>query len=443
MKNFRELGISDPILKAIGELNFAKPSEIQEKSIPLVVSGKDILGGSATGSGKTLAFGTGIIQNSDKGAGIQALVLTPTRELAEQVCKELRKFSKYKKMEITPVYGGVSINPQIKRLKTADAVVGTPGRILDHISRQTIDLSQVKILVLDEADRMLDMGFIEDVERIIKSCPKERQTLLFSATMSDDIVYLSRHYLKSPVKINVESYVDPKKLKQIYYDVSDQAKFSVLVHLLKKEKKGSVMVFCNTQRNTDFVARNLKLEGLDATAIHGGFSQDRRNKALEKFHAQNAQILVCTDVAARGLDIKDVSHIYNYDLPKESKQYIHRIGRTARAGKEGIAVNILSPRDHENFQRLFRDFTLDIPKKETPDYKRIKIKWKGQDDRRGGRGGGGHSGGFGVQLQGRGKPRMGTSGHPRRSNSDNSRGGRSGHRKPRRGPPRGGRRRSR
>lgn len=378
MDKFRKLGIIQPILKVIEEEGFEEPTEIQEKSIPLVLSGKDVIAGSATGSGKTLVFGSGIIHNTESGKGIQALVLTPTRELAQQVSKALKMFSKHKYLNVVCIYGGVGINPQIHNLRIADVVVGTPGRILDHINRRTIFLRGVKTLVLDEADRMLDMGFVDDVEKIIMQCPHERQTLLFSATITHDVVRLSNRYMKNPVKVSAEVYVDPSKLAQVYYDVQDNMKFSLLVHLLKHEEAGLVMVFCNTRRNTDFVANNLKINGVDVIAIHGGFSQDKRSKAIEDFHTKNVHVLVCTDVAARGLDIKGVSHIYNYDIPKDGKDYIHRIGRTARAGKEGKVINILVQRDWDSFTRVNRDVQLDINKEQIPRVDRAIIGWKGK-----------------------------------------------------------------
>jgi len=374
MEKFKKLGIIEPILKAIKEEKFEEPSEIQKKSIPLVLAGKDIIAGSATGSGKTLAFGSGIIQHSETGRGIQALVITPTRELAEQNATALKKFSKYKPLEIACVYGGLSITPQIEKLKTADVVIGTPGRLIDHIERRTIKLNHVKTLVLDEADRMLDMGFIDDVEYIIKQCPKKRQTLLYSATIYPEIAHLSKKYMHDPVQVSAVAQVDPKKLKQVYYDVPNNMKFSLLVHLLKNEKSALVMVFCNSRMNTDFVADNLKLSGIDSMAIHGGFSQDKRSRTMEKFHSKNVYVLVCTDVAARGLDIKGVSHVYNYDIPSESKQYVHRIGRTARAGKEGKVINILSVRDYENFRRVQHDYEIDAEKMKLPFVKRVRIR---------------------------------------------------------------------
>ncbi len=360
MEKFKQLGINEAVLKAISELGFSEPSEIQEKAIPLVLDGKDIIAGSATGSGKTLVFGSGIIQYCSQISRVQSLVLTPTRELAEQVSQELKKFSRHKHMNVVSIYGGVDIGPQIKRLETADVVVGTPGRILDHLKRRTLYLGNVKILVLDEADRMLDMGFIYDVESIIRYCPKERQTLLFSATISADIANLASRYMKHPVEISAQAYVEESKLHQIYYDVQSKEKFSALVYLLKKEKQGLVMVFCNTRRTVDFVARNLEKAGIQASAIHGGHSQNKRTNTLEEFHSSKVYVLVCTDVAARGLDIKNVSHVYNYDMPKTSKEYIHRIGRTARAGKEGKAISIVSDRDYENFREVLKDTSLEL-----------------------------------------------------------------------------------
>lgn len=372
MTQFRKLGITEPVLKVIENENFKEPSEIQRKAIPLVLGGRDVVAGSATGSGKTLVFGSGIIQNSERGGGIQSLILTPTRELTVQNTRALRKFSKYKPLNIISVYGGVSIGPQIEGLKTADVVIGTPGRVLDHIGRRTIDLRKVKILVLDEADTMLDMGFIEDVEKIIRSCPRNRQTLLFSATITMDVAHLARDYMDDPVDVSAENYIDADKLEQVYYDVPDNLKFSLLVHLLREEEGGLVMVFCNTREYVDFVADNLERAGVKAMAIHGGLTQDKRNRVMEKFHSNEVYVLVCTDVAARGLDIRGVSHIYNYDIPKDSKQYIHRVGRTARAGKRGKAISILGERDYENFRRVLQDSELDIERAERPRVERIR-----------------------------------------------------------------------
>jgi len=372
--DFRRLGIPEYILKSIEEKGFEKPTEIQEKSIPLVIDGKDVIARASTGSGKTLVFGSGIIKNTKKGFGIQALVLTPTRELAEQVKKEISEFSKYHSLKIISIYGGASINEQIKELRNAEVVVGTPGRILDHIKRNTIDLSQIKILVLDEADRMLDMGFIIDVEKIIRKCPIRRQTLLFSATVPREVVNISRNYMNSPIEVSAEQYVDPTKLKQEYYEIDDRLKFALLKHLLENEKSKLTMVFCNTRRKAGFIAKNLNSFRINAMPIHGGLSQNKRNVTIKKFHSQHIQVLVCTDIAARGLDIPRVTHVYNYDIPRDPKDYIHRIGRTARAGEEGKAVSIVGQEQYDDFNAILRNKKLEIIKKLTPEFENVVLQ---------------------------------------------------------------------
>lgn len=383
MESFRKLGLSEPMIKLMEESKFKEPSEIQERTIPLALAGKDIIGGSATGSGKTLAFGASIIEHSEKGKGIQALILTPTRELAEQVGKVLQKFSAHKKLNVTMVYGGVGISPQINALEEAEIVVGTPGRILDHMERRTINLKNLKTLVLDEADRMLDMGFIDDVEKIISVCPKPRQTMLFSATISQDIEHIAKKHMINPEAVSVDSYVDPALLKQVYYDVPKELKFSLLVHLLQAETSGLVMVFCNTRINADFVANNLINQQIEAMAIHGGLTQQKRDKIMQAFRSEKVYVLVCTDIAARGLDIKNVSHVYNYDSPKNSKEYIHRIGRTARAGKDGIAISLVSQRDYESFRNVLMDDSIKVEQLPVPtNIKRVFIRFDRRDDRR-------------------------------------------------------------
>jgi ATP-dependent RNA helicase DeaD len=407
MEKFKDLGLCEHVLKVISNKKFTKPSEIQEKTIPLVLEGKDVIAGSATGSGKTLAFGAGIIKNVVKGNGVQGLILTPTRELAEQVAQALEEFAYYKELEVTSVYGGVSIVNQTKKLPYADIVVATPGRLLDHMRNNSVDLSKVDYLVLDEADRMWDMGFKDDVGKIVEGCPKNRQTLLFSATISHELADFAEKYMKSPIEIAVDSYVDTSKLSQVYYDVRDGEKFSFLVHLLKNENAHLVMIFCNTRRNVDFVAKNLALCGINAQAIHGGMDQNRRNKVLKGFDSEKTNVLVCTDVAARGLDISGVSHVYNYDLPSDHRDYVHRVGRTARAGKSGEAINILASRDYDNFSNIMnRNEGLVVKREDTPRFERVKIK---MDEPRRSKFGGVH----GRAARGRGISRDG-----RRSVSD-------------------------
>jgi len=419
MEKFKELGLSEHVLKVIAAKKFKEPSEIQVKTIPLVMAGKDLIAGSATGSGKTLAFGAGLIKAAEKGERISGLVLTPTRELAEQVSEALGEFAYHKGLEIVPVYGGVSIENQIKKLTYANIVVATPGRLLDHMQRNSIDISGVKVLVLDEADRMWDMGFKDDVAKIVNACPKERQTLLFSATISGELADFSEKYMKTPVEVSVESYVDQSKLKQIYYDVRDDEKFSLLVHLLKNEKAHLVMIFCNTRRNADFVANNLKLQHIAAQVIHGGLTQAKRTQVIKRFDDSTVNVLVCTDVAARGLDIAGISHVYNYDLASDAKDHIHRIGRTARAGAEGIAINILASRDYDNFQNIQRrNPDLKIKRVDTPRFPKVFVRMERRDDF-GSRRGPPRRGGSGGQRRGPPRP---SSGRPRQSR-DGFRGG--------------------
>ncbi len=375
MEKFRKLGICENVLKVLSNKKFTKPSEIQEKTIPLVLDGKDVIAGSATGSGKTLAFGAGIIKKVAKGEGIQSLILTPTRELCEQISEALGEFSYYKKLTVTPVYGGVPIGQQMKKLAYADIVAATPGRLLDHLKRNSIDLSKIKFLVLDEADRMWDMGFKDDVRKIIDKCPKKKQVLLFSATISRDLANFAEKYMNNPVEVEVDNYVDTSKLKQIYYDVRDSEKFSLLTHLLKTGGNGLSMVFCNTRRNADFVEKNLRGNGINARVIHGGMEQKKRIRVLKEFSERKIQVIVCTDVAARGLDISGVEQVYNYDLPKDARDYVHRIGRTARAGESGIAVNIVASRDYDNFSNVLRkNEGLVVKKSETPRFGRVRIE---------------------------------------------------------------------
>jgi ATP-dependent RNA helicase DeaD len=255
---------------------------------------------------------------------------------------------------IRAIYGGVPMEPQIMGLRNADIVVGTPGRILDHVNRRTINFAHVRFLVIDEADRMLDMGFIDDVEKIINITPRTRQTMLFSATIPDPVYRISKRYMKTPVRIRTQRYVKSEFLHQTYYDVMDNEKFSLLVHLVKKENPALAIVFCGRRTTSDAVYKNLNSNGINAKVIHGGLEQEKRERIMKEVHAGSIQVLVATDVASRGLDIKGVTHIFNYDVPEKSDDYTHRIGRTARAGKSGKAITLLAPADHQNFRRILQ-----------------------------------------------------------------------------------------
>lgn len=365
--------LHEDLKKAFLELGFSEMTEIQKKTIPLIQEGKDVIGQSMTGSGKTAAFGFPLLEKLGHRNGIQALILVPTRELCEQVTSELRKFSKYKRMDIIAVYGGVSINPQIHSLHHADVVVGTPGRTLDHLQRRTLNLQKVKVLILDEADKMFEMGFIEDVKQIISQIPRERQTLLFSATISEQVHDIVRRYMKHPERIKVQSYVEETLLPQFFYPVSSREKFSLLVHLLNNEKPELAIVFCATRKRVDIVSSNLQTNGIHALSTHGGLSQNRRKDVMRMIHEKKTKVLVASDVAARGLDIKEVSHVFNYDIPKTSKEYIHRIGRTARAGAEGKVISLLSEEDHENMRSVLEDRSISIQKLDLPEFPRVNF----------------------------------------------------------------------
>jgi len=369
---FNELNISKILLDRIEEQGFQELTDIQKETIPLILQGNDVVGQAETGSGKTLAFCIPILENIVPERGIQALVITPTRELCTQVKDEFVKFGKKQRIRTTGIYGGVNIDPQIKNLSRSEIVVGTPGRLLDHIGRRTIDLQQISFFVLDEIDKMFDMGFIEDVEKIIDHIPNKRQNLMFTATLSNDVMGLiEKHSLNAKI-IRTKSYVDSSKLKQVYFDIYEKNnKFSILVHLLRKNKIGLSIVFCATRREADVVEKNLRNLGIKASAIHGGMKQNKRTNSLNALKNQDVKVLVATDVAARGLDIKNVTYIYNYDVPKTSKDYTHRIGRTARAGNKGTAFTLLTKTDHENFRRVQRADEHEIKEEVVPDFKKI------------------------------------------------------------------------
>lgn len=396
---FEDLGIDPIILRRIKKEGFQKPTEIQEKCIPAIKKGKDIVGQSVTGSGKTVAFGIPLIEKTFSKKGIQSLVLTPTRELCMQVKEVFDDFGKEKGLRTTAIYGGVDIRKQIHDLKTSELVVATPGRLLDHLNRNSINLNSVKYLVLDEVDRMFDMGFRDDVDKIISKVPKNRQTLLFSATIPNNVQSVVKKYLKSPLILKAQIKIDKSKLNQVYYDVGRRRKFSLLMHLLNKKTDGLSLIFCGTRREVDHLTANLKQNGIHAMAIHGGLTQNKRIHALDSLKKEKIQILVATDVAARGLDIKNVTQVYNYDVPKTSEDYIHRIGRTARAGKNGEAITILCERDYDNFRNVLSDKKLEIkstgvPKVPSIRFDRNLIQQRSMGTRR--RNGGGFSaqGGF-------------------------------------------------
>lgn len=388
--------------KAMFDLGFSEFTEIQEKCIPLIQQGKDVIGLSYTGSGKTAAFGFPALEKVKPGKGLQLLVVVPTRELCNQVAKEFKKFTKYRRTDVVEIYGGVSYNPQFSQLRYADVVVGTPGRLLDHLENGKMKLDLVNTLILDEADRMFDMGFIVDIRKIIARLPK-CQKLLFSATMPHAIMDIIKTHMRDPVKVKMETYVDKSKLMQHYYQTTRRTKFSLLVHTIKNDLRGLVIVFCGTRHMVDAVGKNLNKQDIKSQALHGGMTQNKRKKVMEDFHSGKLDVLVASDVAARGLDIKNVNLIVNYDIPKTSEEYVHRIGRTARAGSEGKVISLLAPEDHDNFREVMGDKSLLIHKCETPKFEQVEfIMSKGRSGGREFRG----NNGF------RGRPKFGS--HSRR-----------------------------
>ncbi len=359
MSKFSDLPISKKVLFSLEKMGYEKPTEVQKQAIPVVAEGKDLIAQAQTGTGKTAAFGIPIIDKvQPKEKKIQALILVPTRELAIQVAKELKDIGRSKRVFVLAVYGGKSIQHQIDFLKRGNDViiVGTPGRVKDLIDRGYIKLDNVKHFVLDEADRMLDMGFIEDIEYIMSKLPKEKQTLLFSATMPKEILNLAEQFLKDDyetVKVAPEK-VTVDRIKQKAYRVDEDKKFDVFKDVLKETLQGKAIVFTRTKKMADEVAKRLKREGFNADAIHGDYSQAKRERVLRDFRSGKLDILVATDVAARGLDIKGVEVVYNYDLPNDVESYVHRIGRTGRAGKEGLAISFFTPEEDIFFTRILK-----------------------------------------------------------------------------------------
>lgn len=378
--NFDELSLNPALVQELKKQGLTEPTLIQQKCIPEIKQGHDIVGQSGTGSGKTLAFGLPLLEKVKSKKGIQALILTPTRELCVQVADVLTQLAKPLGLYVTRIFGGVSMEPQVKNLQRTEIVVGTPGRILDHLNHRTINLTNVHYVVLDEADKMFEMGFIEDVEEILGYTLKERQTVLFSATIPESVNHVIKRHLRNPQFIQATLHVDKSLLRQAYYDVPLRDKFSLLVHLLKTATPGLAIIFCATRQEVNIVSYNLHKNGIDAVPIHGGLSQNRRLNAIDALRKNDVGVLVATDVAARGLDIKNVTHVYNYDVPKTSDEYIHRIGRTARAGEQGDAVTLLSERDHDNFRSVLRDRSLKIAETSLPPFPKAHFLRKGDEE---------------------------------------------------------------
>ncbi|WP_297063502.1 DEAD/DEAH box helicase [Thermococcus sp.] len=363
--SFKELGLSEASVKAVERKGFFEPTDVQREVIPLVLRGEnDIVGQSKTGTGKTAAFGLPILDMVEAGQRrVQALILTPTRELAIQVSEELRSLRGKRKIDIYAVYGGQPIGPQMRALKTAQIVVGTPGRVLDHIRRGTLKLDSLRFFVLDEADRMLDMGFQEDIEAIFRVTPREKRVMMFSATMPMEVLLLAKKYMRNPeVVIVSRDELVPGEVEQEFVETVPARRYRILQKILSGNFYG--IVFCQTKVETKELADRLRKDGFKAEALNGDMSQPSREKTFRRFKEGRTRVLVATDVAARGLDVPEITHVVNYSIPMNAEQYIHRIGRTGRMGKRGKAITFIAPGELRRFRYIARQSGVDVRKSE-------------------------------------------------------------------------------
>lgn len=373
---FEDLGLMAELTRAVKEQGYKTPTPIQAQAIPLILKGSDIMGGAQTGTGKTASFTLPLLQilaqkGRTKGAvPIRALILTPTRELAAQVGESIELYGKYLSLKSTVIFGGVNINPQFAKLRQGiDILVATPGRLLDHVNQKSIDLSKVELFVLDEADRMLDMGFIHDVKKIIKLLPQKRQNLLFSATFSGTIKTLADSLLNSPVMIEVARRNSAsEQVKQLIHPVDREKKTALLIHLISTHNWKQVLVFTRTKHGANRLAEKLEKAGISSAAIHGNKSQGARTKALAGFKENNVRVLVATDIAARGLDIDQLPHVVNFELPNVPEDYVHRIGRTGRAGSTGEAVSLVCIDEKKFLQDIEKLLKKDLTKQVIPGF---------------------------------------------------------------------------
>jgi ATP-dependent RNA helicase RhlE len=434
--SFNDLGLAEPLLRAVADLGYTTPTPIQRQAIPAVLAGGDLLAGAQTGTGKTAGFVLPILQRlssapqvrNAKGAiAIRALILTPTRELAAQVEESVRQYGQHLSLKSMVMFGGVGINPQISQLRHGvDIVVATPGRLLDHMQQGTIDLSQVSILVLDEADRMLDMGFIRDIKKVLAKLPPKRQNLLFSATFSQEIKDLADGLLNAPAMIEVaRRNTTAETVSQKVHPVDRDKKRELLTHLIKEHNWFQVLVFTRTKHGANRLAEQLSKDGIPSLAIHGNKSQAARTRALSEFKDATLQVLVATDIAARGIDIDQLPHVVNYDLPNVAEDYVHRIGRTGRAGSTGEAVSLVCVDEHELLRDIEKLIKTALPKEVIEGFEPDPHA-RAQPIQLRSAGGGGGGGGRGQQPRREGGGGNGGGGGARRAPSAAGAGGQAG-----------------
>lgn len=382
VKGFNELNLSEEIVRAVSDMGFEEMSPIQAQAIPLLLEGKDVIGQAQTGTGKTAAFGIPIVESIDPNdRSVQAMVLCPTRELSIQVAEEIAKLAKYKRgIYALPIYGGQPIDRQIRGLKKgAQIVVGTPGRVIDHIQRRTLRTDNIKMFILDEADEMFDMGFREDIELVLSNVSDERQTTFFSATMAPEILSFAKNYQKDPELIKiVKKEMTVPKVGQYYYEMQSHMKTEILTRVLDIFNPTLALVFCNTKKMVDDLTAALQGKGYFADGLHGDLKQAQRDTVMNKFRSGTIDVLVATDVAARGLDVDDVDIVINYDLPQDDEYYVHRIGRTARAGREGTALSFVTGRDYYRLKDIQRYTKTTVIRRELPTLRDIE---KNQTDK--------------------------------------------------------------
>lgn len=381
LEGFAALGLSEKTIKALAKKGFEEPSPIQALTIPVLLKGeKDVVGQAQTGTGKTAAFGLPILEMINKSNGnVRAIVLAPTRELAIQVAEEINSFANGRKLKIVPVYGGQSIELQIRQLKKGvDIVVGTPGRVQDLIDRKVLKLDKLEYFILDEADEMLNMGFVEDIEKILESTNKDKRMLFFSATMPKEILKIAENHMRKDYEIiKVESKELTTNLTdQIYFEVKQKDKFEALCRIIDLEPEFYGIVFCRTKNDVNELAGKLNDRGYDAGELHGDITQNHREVTLNRFKAKKLSILVATDVAARGIDVNDLTHVVNYAIPQEAESYVHRIGRTGRAGKEGTAITFMTPSEYKKLLQIKRITKTDIRKEKLPEIKDVILSRK-------------------------------------------------------------------